>query len=212
MPAFHPRFEKLMQERYLEMGRYRARLIASYLESFEGAQVLDVGSGPNRWYDHPVVRMDIEKEAEADIQGSVEALPFQDEAFDVVVATELIEHVRYPATMLQEIRRVLRDGGELLLSTPNVASLHNRFFLFLFGAFVPDRVDHDGADLGHIHFFDHAYVRRLLTAAGFDIVADRSAIFHVGRWVLMEPRLVPSSLRELVIYQARKASLPSRSV
>lgn len=204
MPTFHPRFEKLMQERYLEMGRYRARLVQSYLAGFDGARVLDVGSGPNRWYEYPVVRLDVEKEAQADVQGTVEALPFRDGAFDVVIATELIEHVRYPATMLREVHRVLRAGGELLLSTPNAASLHTRFFLLLFGAFVPDRVDHDGADLGHLHFFDHDYTRKLLSEAGFEVIEDKSAIVHLGRLLLKEPRLIPNSLRELTIYRARK--------
>jgi SAM-dependent methyltransferase len=46
--------------------------------------------------------------------------PFADGAFDVVVCMEVLEHLSYsPAHLLHEANRVLRDGGALLLTTPN---------------------------------------------------------------------------------------------
>jgi 2-polyprenyl-3-methyl-5-hydroxy-6-metoxy-1,4-benzoquinol methylase len=56
-----------------------------------------------------------------------EPLPFRDEAFDLVIFTEVLEHIAItdPCAVLQEIRRVLRPGGRMLLSTPNVANLSN---------------------------------------------------------------------------------------
>ena len=53
-------------------------------------------------------------------------LPFADDAFDVVVAGEVLEHVPHPDLMLAEIRRVLTPGGRLLLSTPNIVGWANR--------------------------------------------------------------------------------------
>ncbi len=49
------------------------------------------------------------------------ALPFADETFDAVVTFETIEHVLDGARFLRELRRVLRRGGTLICSTPNVA-------------------------------------------------------------------------------------------
>jgi SAM-dependent methyltransferase len=46
-------------------------------------------------------------------------LPFADDSFDTVVSFETIEHTADPALFLREIRRVLRPGGELVISTPN---------------------------------------------------------------------------------------------
>ena len=46
-------------------------------------------------------------------------LPFKDNSFDSVVSLECIEHVREPEAVLGEIRRVLKVGGPLVLSTPN---------------------------------------------------------------------------------------------
>ena len=52
------------------------------------------------------------------VVGSVEALPFSDGAFDVVLSTEVIEHVRDPMKALMELGRVVRPGGVLVVTTP----------------------------------------------------------------------------------------------
>jgi 2-polyprenyl-3-methyl-5-hydroxy-6-metoxy-1,4-benzoquinol methylase len=51
--------------------------------------------------------------------GDLRSLPFQDAAFDVVTCFEAIEHVIDPDAVFDELRRVLRDDGRLLISTPN---------------------------------------------------------------------------------------------
>lgn len=48
-----------------------------------------------------------------------ENLPFRDNSFDVVISLEVLEHVEDPATMLREVRRILRPGGWLYLACPN---------------------------------------------------------------------------------------------
>ncbi len=52
------------------------------------------------------------------VQGSGELLPFGAETFDYVVALEYIEHVTGPRRHLSELRRVLRPGGVVVLTTP----------------------------------------------------------------------------------------------
>ncbi len=52
-------------------------------------------------------------------EGDCLALPFTDESLDVVVAFEIVEHLKDATGFLRELRRVLRPGGLLLLSTPN---------------------------------------------------------------------------------------------
>jgi 2-polyprenyl-3-methyl-5-hydroxy-6-metoxy-1,4-benzoquinol methylase len=49
------------------------------------------------------------------------ALPFPDGDFEVVISFQVIEHIRYVETYLRQIRRILRPGGRLLLTTPNSA-------------------------------------------------------------------------------------------
>jgi glycosyltransferase involved in cell wall biosynthesis/SAM-dependent methyltransferase len=48
-----------------------------------------------------------------------EELPFRDGAFDLVTLIEVIEHTQSPARSLEEVRRILRRGGRLALTTPN---------------------------------------------------------------------------------------------
>ena len=59
-------------------------------------------------------------------------LPFPDAVFDVVVLDEVIEHLVDTDSIIDEIHRVLRTDGQLLLSTPNLAAWFNRVAL-LFG-------------------------------------------------------------------------------
>jgi len=59
-------------------------------------------------------------------------LPFPNSVFDVVVLDEVIEHLVDTDSIIDEIHRVLKDEGQLLLSTPNLAAWFNRLAL-LFG-------------------------------------------------------------------------------
>jgi len=56
-------------------------------------------------------------------QGDVCALPFADETFDCVLATDIIEHVDDDAAALRDIRRVLKPGGRVLITVPAFMAL-----------------------------------------------------------------------------------------
>jgi SAM-dependent methyltransferase len=60
-----------------------------------------------------------------------EPLPYADGSFDTVVCSEVIEHIVDVDRLVCEARRVLRPGGALLLTTPNLAYLANRVLLLL---------------------------------------------------------------------------------
>jgi SAM-dependent methyltransferase len=58
-------------------------------------------------------------------------LPFGDESTDVVIANQILEHLKEVFWVLHEATRVLSVGGSLILGVPNLASLHNRLLLLL---------------------------------------------------------------------------------
>ena len=90
-------------------------------------KILDVGSGgssyerffPNR------LSVDIDPERRPDIVADAQNLPFQNEEFDFVLCTEMLEHTENPFAVEKELHRVLKVGGTLLLTTRFVYPLHD---------------------------------------------------------------------------------------
>jgi SAM-dependent methyltransferase len=93
-------------------------------------------------------------------------LPFDDVSFDVVWASEVIEHVADTARWLSEVRRVLVPRGRLLLTTPS----HGRLRVALGG------IEAFSDPLGdHLHLYTRASLQALLAEFGFDALSVRSA-------------------------------------
>jgi SAM-dependent methyltransferase len=93
-------------------------------------------------------------------------LPFADCAFDLVWASEVIEHVADTARWLSEARRVLTPRGRLLLTTPN----HSRAALFVRGL---ERYSEPLGD--HLHLYTRRSLATLLEDFGFEPVEVRTA-------------------------------------
>jgi ubiquinone/menaquinone biosynthesis C-methylase UbiE len=92
-------------------------------------------------------------------------LPLDDSSFDVVWASEVIEHVADTARWLSEVRRVLAPSGRLLLTTPS----HGRLRLALGG------IERYSEPLGdHLHLYTARSLRGLLEEFGFAPVQVRS--------------------------------------
>jgi 2-polyprenyl-3-methyl-5-hydroxy-6-metoxy-1,4-benzoquinol methylase len=90
-------------------------------------------------------------------------LPFGEDAFDVVWAGEVLEHVADVVGLLAEVRRVLRWGGRLLVTTP----WHGRLVIAADAHFDP-RSD-------HLRFFSARTLRAVLADAGFREIEIRRA-------------------------------------
>lgn len=71
-----------------------------------------------------VVVVDIDKAFNPDVIASVEKLPFKNESFDAVRATELFEHVENPKKGIGECVRVLKKGGYFVFSMPFLYPIH----------------------------------------------------------------------------------------
>jgi ubiquinone/menaquinone biosynthesis C-methylase UbiE len=95
-------------------------------------------------------------------------LPLGDDSFDLVLCAETIEHVRDVQLLLSEVRRVLRPGGTLALTTP----AHRRYMR------VPDPRS------PHLRFLTRRSLRALMSELGFEVVALRrrsGTLLAVGR-------------------------------
>ncbi len=89
------------------------------------------------------------------------------QGFDVVVSTEVIEHLYAPRRLAAFAHSVLRDGGHLLLTTPHHGYLKNLAIALVNGW---DRHADPLWDGGHIKLFSHRTIKRLLEEAGFWVI------------------------------------------
>ncbi len=120
-----------------------------------GRKALDVGAregNQTRWLQqrgYEVTSMDVDQRfPECHVVDANQRLPFEDAEFDLVWCSEVIEHLADPRFSLDELRRITKPGGELILTTPNS-------YMWLFRmldavGLTPDKLQRDD----HLHFFD----------------------------------------------------------
>ena len=185
---------------FVYAGEERVQLFRKYVGG-PGRRVLDLGcryGALTRAYaaGNDVVGVDVDREALAEAAklgietrwaDVDEPLPFDDARFDVVVAGELLEHVRDPQRLAGEAARLLRPGGTFVGSVPNAFRLKNRL-RFLLGRKPED-------DPTHLHMFSPADVRALLEQ--FD---QPELHFIAGRFVPLHPRLFAND----IVFAGRK--------
>lgn len=96
--------------------------------------------------------------------GTLAQAGYAPDTFDIVTMTDLLEHVHDPASTLREVRRILKPGGVLLITTPNTGSLGAR----LLGRHWPHY------KIEHLFYFNRKALRMLL--AEFEILQMRAAV------------------------------------
>ncbi len=190
-------------------SRRQALMLAAALTGTPGATVLDVGCGDGTAAataapllpGHRIVGVDWSQDALrrasrrfAATGGELSAvrgqltdggLPFATASADAVLFSEVIEHLVDPDGALDEIRRVLKPGGHLMLSTPNLAAWYNRALLLAGVQPVFSEVSLRGIHgrpgrevVGHLRLYTARALRGLLAASGFEVVRTAGAPFH----------------------------------
>src|SRR6185503_8706616 len=111
-------------------------------------------------------------------RGDVRALPFRDRSFDAVYSMGTIEHFQNPEEALREIHRVLRPGGRAVVGVPN------RWDPFLRPVLAAVLQALGLYGYGYERSFSRRALRRMLEAAGFEVVAETAILFVPG-WLRM---------------------------
>jgi len=109
-----------------------------------------------------------QKGIEAYVSDAEDKLPFPSAFFDVVFAGEVIEHTFDTDRFLEEIRRVMKPSGSLVLTTPNLASFGRRTML-LIGKNPLIEASFKNEAAGHIRYFVKDSLFDLLKSHGFQI-------------------------------------------
>lgn len=160
-------------------------VILEMIAGLQGCRILDLGCSGGlfaahaRAAGHEVTGIDyleipgVRERTDHFVQASLEdGIPAEaGDGFDVIVAADVIEHLSQPAEVLREMCRVLRPGGQVLLSVPNFAHWYPRMRVMA-GLFGYDR--RGILDETHLRFFTRATLRRLVRASGFDVLEERA--------------------------------------
>jgi 2-polyprenyl-3-methyl-5-hydroxy-6-metoxy-1,4-benzoquinol methylase len=175
---------------YSEIGEYHRNLnpswsytptylrkmvwVRRFLQSLpHDAAVLDAGCGEGvlveeyRQKGWNIQGLDLNYESEAVRLGDVRHMPYADACWDVVLFLDTLEHLTFEdqPTALSEIYRVLKPGGSLVMSVPNLAHLNSRVRFFMRGHL--DRTDIETNHVGERPMWEY---EQLLRTGGFHIL------------------------------------------
>ena len=158
-----------------------------------GARVLDAGCGEGVLVDEYADRLAIEGidpnyGSDRVRTGSLTALPFGDASFDRALCLDVLEHLTFEEQprALAELFRVLKSGGDLLVSVPNLAHLQSRVHFFLLGRLIRTASEHK-----HPGDRPAAEYIEMARRTGF-ILVNRRGIFPtvpvLTRWIRRRPQ------------------------
>ncbi|MBD2193887.1 methyltransferase domain-containing protein [Calothrix anomala FACHB-343] len=122
------------------------------------------------------------------IQGSIYNLPYQEleEKFDIVIASEVIEHLFYPKELVRNVKKCLKANGRLIITTPYHGYLKNIMLA------VSGKMDKHFTTLwdgGHIKFFSVATMNELLQSENYTDIKFKFA----GRFPYLWKSMLSSS-------------------
>lgn len=139
----------------------------------------------------------------------LEPMPFQDSSFNVALFMEIFEHLRInPINSLREAYRVLKPGGLLFLSTPNLKSLAGLYEYIFRGRTGADPFDEymkleEIGHMGHVRLYSAREVCDFLTRIGFSITGihyrgeynSRMMSFATGLFPALKPMIMVTAVK-----------------
>ncbi|MCC6949592.1 MAG: class I SAM-dependent methyltransferase [Bradyrhizobiaceae bacterium] len=179
-------------------------LVKSRARSTAGLAACDIDEKPFSGDGVPFTRCNVD-----------EGLPYPDASFDAVAAIEVMEHTRSSYRVLGEIARVLKPGGMLIFSVPNVGHMLSRFSFAASGHYhmfpsPSTKPENAGRLCGHVAPLPVQYWHYGLRSAGFSNIVlrqDRIKKSAAGLAVLFWPALKLSTALHLRALRRRELPL-----
>jgi 2-polyprenyl-3-methyl-5-hydroxy-6-metoxy-1,4-benzoquinol methylase len=199
----------IIKESRLSTAESQVELVKKYKD---GVQLLDIGCGEGFFVFNASkagyttkgieISQDAAEYARREFDLDVEAKPFEelrfaDNHFDVVTLWQVLEHVPYPLMILKEVHRILKPGGLLVVSTPNIEGIPAKIF----------RRRWWNIRRLHINQFTVKTLTYMLDRAGFKRVFSTSYKEYISLSMLVIPLL-----RHLKVYERAKALFRPSSI
>jgi predicted SAM-dependent methyltransferase len=80
---------------------------------------INLNLGCHIWKLDGFVNIDIDPNVDPDLVADVRSLPFENESIDFIYAGHILEHCSYDSDILVEWKRVLKNGGEIIVTVPD---------------------------------------------------------------------------------------------
>ena len=124
----------------------------------------------------------------ADLNGRI---PLPDSTFDLVTCLEGIEHVENHANLLRELSRLMKPGGILIVSTPNVCNVEDRLNFLLRGShyrFISkSEMDRNGSGFDHQNLITSVELRQVIDWTGLEFLQAHSDVTKWKQLVFLAP-------------------------
>lgn len=130
--------KKILDQKYFRKLKYILKFNSEIINDFiiktarkeiaPGSKVLDAGAGPNRFkkyfQDCEYLTQDFKQYGEIDYVCDIVNIPVEDNSFDVIICTEVFEHIPRPDLAVKEFSRILKSNGKLYLTAPLNSGIH----------------------------------------------------------------------------------------
>src|SRR5687768_6085323 len=149
-----------------------------------GHDVLPVDVSRDHWHvpDIPVAIADLDSEFASDIASN-------GSKFDAVVAIEIIEHLENPFRFVRECAKLLKPGGLLFLTTPNVEAVNSRL-IFLYTGRLKSFGVYETVRPAHITPIFKWKLEMMMDESGFDVLHECFNRFAVGTGTTFKTKLL----------------------
>ncbi len=212
-------------DRVLEMGAY-LHITPALKTKLGYGEARGCYYGPAGTVDHRGVTSETGERFECDIDlfdAERDPFPYPDGYFSTILCCELIEHLpNDPMHMMMEINRVLRPGGHLVLTTPNITSLRavagilQGFHPMLFPAYIRPRESGE-VEARHAREYSPNEIKALLAVSGFEVTLLETGPFREAptpelSWVehMLDRYILPREHRGDGIYAVGRKTGPAK--